>query len=81
MCVLHKCADLMQCPTCVSAFTMQRRAQCVGQVLLGYLEVPAALDQQLSFVVNPPSQARHDERVWNAGDQRTKLVSWPHMHH
>jgi hypothetical protein len=57
----------------------QRRAQCVGQVLLGYLEVPAALDQQLSFVVNPPSQARHEERVWNAGDQRTKLVSWLHL--
>ena len=49
----------------------------MGQVLLGYLEVPAALDQQLSFVVNPPSQARHEERVWNAGDQRTKLVGCP----
>jgi hypothetical protein len=53
---------------------LQRRAQCVGQVLLGYLEVPAAMDQQLSFVVNPASAARHEERIWNAGDQRTKLV-------
>lgn len=54
---------------------LQRRAQCVGQVLLGYLEVPDSMDKQLSFVVNPASAARDEQRVWNAGDQRTKLVS------
>ncbi len=58
-------------------FRLQRRAQLVRQVLMGYLEVPASMDQSLSFVVNPVgAELRAEERVWNNGDQRTKLVGF-----
>lgn len=34
------------------------------------------MDQQLQFVVNPAgADTRSEERVWNSGDQRTKLVN------
>lgn len=60
----------------ISFWELQRRAQCVGQVLLGYLEVPQTMDQQLHFVVNPVgADMRAEERVWNSGDQRTKLIT------
>ena len=53
---------------------VQRRAQCVGQVLLGYLEVPAALDQQLSFVVNPRVGRRATTSA--CGTPATSARSW-----
>lgn len=47
----------------------------VGQVLLGWMEVPPTMDQPLTFVINPVgATARGELRVWNNGDQRLKLV-------
>jgi len=59
-----------------SFWELQRRAQVVGQVLLGWMEVPPTMDQPLTFVINPVgATARGELRVWNNGDQRLKLVT------
>ncbi|CAL5229603.1 g12963 [Coccomyxa viridis] len=60
----------------LSFLTLQLRAQSVGQVLLGYREIPKKEAAILS-VLNPAGEAgRLDKRAWNVGDGRLKLITY-----
>lgn len=55
---------------------LQARCLAVGQTLLGYYEIPATIDRPLSLVVNPRGQPERAKKlVWNAGDNRRKLIT------
>jgi len=53
----------------------QARAHAVHHTLLGWFQIPPAINQPLELALNPAGDAwRSQRRVWNAGDGRTKLV-------
>jgi hypothetical protein len=53
----------------------QARAHAVHHTLLGWFQIPPAIDQPLELALNPAGDVwRSQRRVWNAGDGRTKLV-------
>ncbi|KAK9908516.1 hypothetical protein WJX75_009020 [Coccomyxa subellipsoidea] len=60
----------------VSYATLQLRAQAVDQVLLGYREIPER-EEAIVSVLNPSGpDVRSVPRVWNAGDNRIKLLTY-----
>jgi hypothetical protein len=58
----------------VSFWTLMRRAQLLGHVLLGYYLLPAAAADPIEAVLCPPGAMRHERRVWNKGDNRLKFI-------
>lgn len=60
----------------LSFLGMQARCASVGQVLLGFYNIPTSMDEVLNIMVNPGGQEeRSRARVWNAGDARCKLIT------
>lgn len=48
---------------------------CLLQVLLGYFVIPSIVQQPINATLNPIGDAARSEiKVWNAGDNRVRLV-------
>ncbi|WIA14491.1 hypothetical protein OEZ85_003013 [Tetradesmus obliquus] len=58
----------------VSFWSLMRRAQLLGHVLLGYYLLPAAAADPIEAVLCPPGAMRGEARVWNRGDNRLKFI-------
>jgi hypothetical protein len=58
----------------VSFWTLMRRAQLLGHVLLGYYVLPAAAADPIEAVLCPLGEMRAERRVWNKGDNRLKFI-------
>lgn len=57
----------------------QARVQSVNQVLCGYFVIPETMDRALEVTINPiGNRTRSEQRVWNDGHQRLKLVGMLH---
>ena len=60
----------------LSFLAMQARCASMGQILMGFYEVPTSMDELLNIVVNPGGQEKRIRvRVWNAGDAKCKLIT------
>lgn len=58
----------------VSFWQLMRRTQVKGDLLVGYVVLPATATDELFVMLNPGRDARAMPYVWNNGDMRTKLV-------
>ncbi|EIE20310.1 hypothetical protein COCSUDRAFT_67575 [Coccomyxa subellipsoidea C-169] len=59
----------------VSFLQLQARAMEVGQVLVGFYDIPKSVEQPLQLVINPEGvDARSRKVVWNRNDNRVKLI-------
>jgi len=62
----------------LSFLELQMRCASVRQVLLGFYVLPERLGQPIEIEVNPEGgiAMRCQERVWNTGDARCKLITF-----
>lgn len=46
------------------------------QVLMGYFVIPGIVQNPINAIINPVGDAeRSIARIWNAGDQRVRLIT------
>lgn len=59
----------------LSFWSVLKRSQAAGFLLLGYYILPSRMDQPIESTVNPVGlAARSRKRVWNTGEGRLKFI-------
>ena len=70
---LADAAVLSRSSESLSYWDLVARAQKMGRVLLGYMRLPIAGHEPVELEINPQID-RAEQRTWNTGDGRTKLL-------